>query len=76
MPNPYQVLGGKTCDILVMGWESTDEADHTGCVRPPEHTGNCIDETGNLRNNQRLFRPRPGIINWDKIEEDIRLGIF
>jgi len=74
MPTAYQVIGGRYCDILVQGWDGS--ASETGCILEPEHTGNCRDAQGKECNNQVLFRPRPGIINWTKIRHDIRNGTF
>ena len=74
MPTGYQVIGGRYCDILVQGWDGS--ASETGCILAPEHIGNCRDAQGNELNYQKLFRPRAGILNWDKIEDDIKDGTF
>ena len=56
--------------------DDIDPAKDTLCVLEPLHLGKCVDRRGNKRNNQIDMPSRPGIINWARIERDIRSGAF
>lgn len=67
-------MSRNNCDMIVK--DALDSCEDTACVLEPLHVGVCVDRQGNTRDNQINMPPRPGIINWARIERDIKLGVF
>lgn len=48
----------------------------TACVKDRGHSDDCMDADGNTAPNWSMQQPRAGVINWRKIEYDIKHGLF